>query len=103
MKSGLMPVASMALQMAMNSRRTPTQSLKPTGLPPESSRKRAMKCIISVGVENAEWAGGEMTSVPTGTPLIAAISGVFLPPGRMPPWPGLAPWESLTSIILTDS
>jgi hypothetical protein len=26
------------------------QSLKPVGLPPESSRSRSMKCIISIGV-----------------------------------------------------
>ena len=38
------------------------QSLKPTGLPPESSRSRAMNCIISSGVEKAEWRAGEMQS-----------------------------------------
>jgi hypothetical protein len=32
---------------------------------------------------------------------ISAISRVNLAAGRMPPWPGLAPWLSLISIILT--
>ena len=37
-KSGVMPVASIALQMDRNSVRAPMQSLKPTGLPPDSRR-----------------------------------------------------------------
>ena len=75
--------------------------MKPTGLPPDSSRSRAMKCIISIGVENALCDDGEMQSTPTGTPRAAAISGVTLGAGSTPPWPGLAPWLSLISIILT--
>ena len=31
------------------------QSLKPTGLPPDSSRSWAMNAVISIGVENALW------------------------------------------------
>ena len=46
-KSGVTPVASMPLQMDRNSVRAPTQSLKPTGLPPESRRSVAMNAIIS--------------------------------------------------------
>ena len=57
MKSGRMPVSSIALQMPMNSQGWPMHSLKPTGLPPDSSRSRAMKCIISIGVAKAEWRG----------------------------------------------
>ena len=42
MKSGRIPVSSMALQSAMNSQAWPMQSLKPTGLPPDKSRNWAM-------------------------------------------------------------
>ena len=50
-----MPVSIIALTMLMNSRGSPMQILKPTGLPPESSRSCAMNCSISIGVENAVW------------------------------------------------
>jgi hypothetical protein len=76
-------------------------SLKPTGLSPESSRSLTMNSIISSGVVKALCADGEMQSTPTTTPRAAAISGVTLAAGRMPPWPGLAPWLSLISIIFT--
>ena len=36
-----------------------------------------------------------------GTPRVLAISAVILAFGSTPPWPGLAPWLSLTSIIFT--
>ena len=36
MKSGVIPVANIALQIPMNSLRTPKHSLKPIGLPPDS-------------------------------------------------------------------
>ena len=77
------------------------QSLKPTGLPPESSRSWAMKCISSSGVANALCDEGDTQSTPTGTPRAAAISGVTFGPGSTPPCPGLAPWLSLISIIFT--
>ena len=54
-----------------------------------------------MGVENAEWEAGETQSTHGGTPRAAAISGVTLGPGSTPPWPGLAPCDSLTSIIFT--
>src|SRR5262245_47285478 len=76
-------------------------ALKPTGLPPDKSRNCAMKCIISTGVLNAEWRAGEMQSTPIGTPRAFAISAVTLAPGNTPPWPGLAPCDSLISTILT--
>ena len=76
-------------------------SLKPTGLPPESWRSRAMNQIISTGVANALWLLGEMQFLPTGTPRAAAISAVTLGPGSTPPWPGFAPWLSWISISLT--
>jgi hypothetical protein len=48
--------------------------------------------------------GAELVGTPSSpacTPRVAAISGVTFRPGSTPPWPGLAPWLSLTSIILT--
>ena len=36
------------------------------------------------------------------TPRVAAISGVTLGPGSTPPRPGLAPWDSLIEIALTE-
>ena len=41
-----------------------------------------MNCIISIGVENAEWRDGEMQSTPSGTPRVAAISGADLGAGQ---------------------
>lgn len=101
-KSGVTPVCSMALQMDRNSVRAPTHSFNPIGLPSARLRRVEMKCINSSGVRKAECAGGEMTVWPTGTPRVAAISGVTLAPGSTPPSPGLAPWESLIEIALTD-
>jgi hypothetical protein len=77
------------------------QSLKPAGLPAERRRIVAINCIISIGVENAEWRDGDRQSTPTGTPRVAAISAVTLAAGNTPPWPGFAPWLSLSSTILT--
>ena len=101
MKSGVMPVSSIALHSANHSHGWPMHNLKPVGLPPERRRSRSMKCIISIGVPNAECRAGLTQSTPTGTPRAAAISGVTLGPGNTPPWPGLAPWLSLSSIIFT--
>ena len=76
-------------------------SLKPTGLPADSRRSSTMKFISSMGVVKAEWLDGEMQSRPSVTSRVAAISAVTLAAGSTPPWPGLAPWDSLISIILT--
>ncbi len=103
MKSGTTSRSSIARTIAMNSVCCPTQSLNPTGLPSASSRRRARKSISSSGVEKVRWATGEWTVPPTGTPRARAISPPTFAPGRMPPPPGLAPWESLSSIILTAS
>ncbi len=48
-------MAIIALTIDMNSTGLPMQILKPTGLPPDSSRSWAMNPIISRGVENALW------------------------------------------------
>ena len=101
MKSGVMPDSSMALTMPNHSQLWPMHSLKPVGLPPESVRKRSTNCSNSSGVENALCDAGETQSTPTGTPRASAISTVTLGPGNTPPWPGLAPWLSLISIIFT--
>ena len=50
--------------------------MKPTGLPPESSRSRVTKVNSPIGPVNAVCDGGEITSAPSGTPRISAISGV---------------------------
>jgi hypothetical protein len=99
-KSGQMPVSTIALQIARNSQGWPTQSLNPTGLPPQARRMSSIRRSISTGVENAECRDGEMQSSPIGTPWMAAISAVTFAAGKTPPWPGLAPWLSLISIIL---
>ena len=39
--------------------------------------------------------------MPISTPRASAISLVTFGPGNTPPWPGLAPWLSFTSIIFT--
>jgi hypothetical protein len=101
MKSGTMPVSSIALQMPNHSQGWPMHSLKPVGLPPESWRSCCTKRSSPTGDENALCDGGLMQSTPTGTPRAAAISAVTLGPGSMPPWPGLAPWLSLISMSLT--
>src|ERR1700722_1726653 len=79
------------------------QSLNPVGLPPDRRRIVAMNCIISIGGETAECDDGDMQSTPGGTPRVAAISALTLAPGNTPPWPGLAPWLSFSSTILTWS
>jgi hypothetical protein len=68
---------------------------------PERLRSRATNSSNPSGVSKAPCAAGDTQSMPAGTPRVAAISGVTLAPGRMPPCPGLAPWLSLISIILT--
>ncbi len=80
MKSGQMPVSSIALKIARNSHGWPMHSLKPTGLPPDSRRSSAMNSIISIGVEKAVWRAGEMQSCAVGTPRVAAISALTLAP-----------------------
>ena len=98
-----MPVSTIAFTMPNHSQGWPMASLKPVGLPPERVRSLSTNCSSSMGVEKAECFAGEMQSTPTGTRRASAISGVTLAPGSTPPWPGLAPWESFTSIIFTWS
>ena len=79
------------------------QSLKPTGLPPDSSRSRAMKCISSQRRrERACGAPARRSRRPIGTPRASAISARDLR-RRAARRHGRAwrPGESLISIILT--
>ena len=64
-------------------------------------RISAMKRIISTGVAKAEWRDGDTQSWPIGTPRVSEISWLTLGAGSTPPWPGLAPWLSFSSTILT--
>ena len=57
-----MPVFSIALTIAKTSCGWPTQSFRPTGLPPDRSRIRAANSSISIGVEKAEWPRGDRQS-----------------------------------------
>jgi hypothetical protein len=41
--------------------------------------------------------------LPIGTPRVCEISELTLGAGSTPPWPGLAPWLSFSSTILTWS
>ena len=101
MKSGRMPVCCIALAIPNHSHGWPIASLKPVGLPPESVRSRSTNCSNPIGVENALCFAGETQSTPCGTPRASAISFETFAAGSTPPCPGLAPCESLISIIFT--
>jgi hypothetical protein len=103
MKSGVVPSSTIALQIASSSWRAPTQSLKPVGLPPASSRMCAMKRTSSRGVEKTLCDGGDTHVSPAGTSRALAISCVTFGPGRTPPIPGLAPCDSFNDTNLTWS
>ncbi len=75
--------------------------MNPAGLPPFSSRIRAMNSTSSRGVENTRWELGDTHFSPFGTPRASAISAVTLAAGSTPPMPGLAPWLSLSEVIFT--
>ena len=65
------------------------QSMRPTGLPPESWRSRAMNRSIYAGMENAPWLMGETKFLPIGASRAAAMSDATL--GRGGPPLGLVP------------
>ena len=101
-----MPVPIIAWQSAANSCGWPTHNLNPIGLPPLNSRSCLMKPMSSDGVEKAACRGGDAQSVvhgPSPSPRASDIRGVIFAAGKMPPCAGLAPCESLISIILTWS
>ncbi len=101
MKSGVMSSSTMARTIAQNSSGWPTHSLMPTGLPPDSSRRRCRKSTRPRGPAKALWRSGDRQSRPIATPRASAMAGDTLAAGRMPPCAGLAPWLSLSSTIFT--
>ena len=80
----------------------PTAALMPIGSPLLSARV-STKSSISSTPEKARCSAGLMQSLPAVTPRMAAMCGVTLIPGRTPPRPGLAPWESLSSTARTGA
>lgn len=101
-KSGARPSATIARHTARNSRREPTHSLNPIGLPPASSRSRARNSTSSRGVEKTRCEGGDTTVSPTGTFRSRAISALTFTPGSTPPLPGADPWDSFNDTHLTS-
>ena len=85
MKSGVIPVSNMALQMAKNSYLRPTHNLNPTGFPPLRPLSLTIKSSSPLGVLNSLCPGGEITSSPILTNRILAISGDTLAAGSTPP------------------
>src|SRR3990167_50402 len=96
-----MLVSNIALQIDMNSRTIPIQSLKPTGFPPLSSRSCCTNSNKPMGVEKVECKGGDKQSTQGSTPRAAANSGVTFTPGKIALCDGLAPCEIFISTIFT--
>ena len=96
MKSGVMPVSSMALTMANHSGMAHAE-LEAHRLAAGQLAQRATNFIKPMGVSKAEWVAGELQSAMD--PARLGDLGRDLA-GRMP-WPGLAPCDSLISIIFT--
>jgi hypothetical protein len=101
MKSGRIPVSCIALAIPNHSHGCPIASLNPVGLPPLASRSRATNWSSPIGVLNVLCCAGDTQSTPIGTPRVTEISALTFAAGSTPPWPGLAPCDSLISIILT--
>ena len=85
MKSGVMPVSSIALHSPKNSAGLPTHNLKPTGLPLLSSRNFCTKFNRSLGEVHSGFIAGDMQSSVIGTLRMSAISCVILAFGKTPP------------------
>ena len=66
-----------------------------------SFTQNIQKSSNSIGVLKTLCPPGEITSLPSGTSRISEISLVTLAAGKIPPWPGLAPCEILSSIMTT--
>ncbi len=101
-KSG--PACRAAIREASRSQKptSPTADFTPTGSP-VASASRSTNSISPSTSENAVCAAGLAQSRPAGTPRMRAISSVTFGAGSSPPSPGLAPWESLTSIARTGA
>jgi hypothetical protein len=96
MKSGVIPVSTIALQIAMNSHGWPMHSLNPAGLPPDSSRIRAMNCH-KLDRRRKGTNGGRRDAI---LPHRHAADRRSRPspwrPASTPPWPGFAPCDSFS-------
>jgi hypothetical protein len=102
MKSGARPLCSICCTSSRQKLISPTALLIPTGSP-VASAIFSMKSSIELTSRNAVCASGEMQSLPIGTSLIFAISGVIFAEGSTPPSPGFAPCESFSSIARTGA
>ena len=71
------------------------ESLKPIGMPPDSSRTVSAKRRKSSTESQSGKRGGEIAAVPSGRPRTSAILPTTLSPGRWPPVPVLAPCPPL--------
>ena len=83
-----MSVSIMAWKRLANPLGFPMQSLKPIGLPSLSVRSLRMNSQSCLGVEKAEWYGGEAQSSVQGPgprPRASDISAVILLAGKIPP------------------
>src|SRR5260370_30574028 len=98
-----MPACGLALHTASNSHGSPTKSLNPAGLPPDSRRISPINSIISIGVENREWRDGDTQSWPLGTPRVRAISAETFAAGNTPPLLGVPPHLIFRSTLLSCS
>ena len=79
---------------------SPITVLKPTGLP-VMLRNRFILSSNSSSFLTSRWRFGLLDVWPTGIKRILAISSLTLAAGKIPPFPGLAPWLNFISIILT--
>ena len=92
MKSGSRPVSSIALAIPNHSHGWPTQNLKPTGLPPESWRSRAMNLQHLRGRRERAVAGRrDAVDAVSHAARVGDLATSPSEPGSTPPWPGLAP------------
>ena len=83
MKSGVIPVASIALQIAMNSHGWPMHSLNPAGLPPDRSRICATNSRRPVGWRRPRDWPGKCNPAPSARPGCArSLPSPWLPEAR---------------------
>ena len=101
MKSGRMPVSSIALTMPEPFPRVADAQLEADRLA-AGERAQLLDELHHLDRRREGAVRSRRDAVDArATPRAAAISGVTFGPGRTPPWPGLAPCDSLISIIFT--
>ena len=93
---------SICLTSESQNSRLPTADLMPTGSPVSVAISSTKSSIESASLKT--WCRlGDAQSWPGGMPRISAISRLTLAAGSMPPSPGFAPCESLTSMARTGA